>query len=94
MVFKSCEGHNFFIEDAVEEDNIIQYNLAISTRPSNSLLNSDQRATAFWITNAYNTIQHNHAVGGAQTGFWVNPPSVSGLLLNNIDICPQITLNL
>lgn len=74
----NCMGHNFFIEDAVEEDLIIQYNLAIKTKPSNSLLNSDQKATAFWITNTYNTIQHNHAAGGVQMGFWVNPPEESG----------------
>ncbi|CAG5091675.1 Oidioi.mRNA.OKI2018_I69.PAR.g13192.t1.cds [Oikopleura dioica] len=66
-------GHNFFIEDGCEEDNIIQYNLAIKTKPSNSLLNSDQKATAFWITNTFNTIQHNRAAGGVQMGYWVNP---------------------
>ena len=57
-------GHNYFIEDAVEEDLIIQYNLAIHTKPSFSLLTSDQRPTSFWITNTFNTIQHNHAAGG------------------------------
>ncbi|CBY18098.1 unnamed protein product [Oikopleura dioica] len=66
-------GHNFFIEDGCEEDLIIQYNLAIKTKPSNSLLNSDQKATAFWITNPFNTIQHNRAAGGVQMGYWVNP---------------------
>ena len=83
----NCMGHNFFIEDAVEEDLLIQYNLAVKTKQSTSLLSSDQKATAFWITNAYNTIQHNHAAGGAQVGFWVNPPPESGHA--NAD-CPPI----
>ena len=83
----NCMGHNYFIEDAVEEDLLIQYNLAVKTKQSFSLLASDQKAAAFWITNAYNTIQHNHAAGGAQVGFWVNPPPESGH--SNAD-CPPI----
>ena len=83
----NCMGHNYFIEDAVEEDLLIQYNLAVHIKPSFSLLTSDQRATGFWITNTYNTIQHNHAAGGAQVGFWVNPPEESGHA--NAD-CPPI----
>ncbi|CBY36829.1 unnamed protein product, partial [Oikopleura dioica] len=82
-----CKGHNFFIEDAVEEDLIIQYNLAMMVKPSQSLLNTDQKATGFWITNTYNTIQHNRVAGSAQMGFWVNAPSVSGHA--NAD-CPPI----
>ena len=83
----NCMGHNFFIEDAVEEELIIQYNLAMRTKPSYSMLNSDQKAAGFWITNTGNIIQHNHVAGGAQNGFWVNPPPISGHA--NAD-CPPI----
>ena len=59
----------------------------MKTLPSFSLLASDQKATAFWITNTFQTFQHNHAAGGAQVGFWVNPPPESGHA--NAD-CPPI----
>ena len=57
------------------------------TKPSMSLLSSDQRAAAFWITNTFNTIRHNHAAGGAQVGYWVSSPPESGHA--NAD-CPPI----
>ena len=37
----NIKGLSFFIEDGVEVDNIVQYNLAVYTRQSNSLLNPD-----------------------------------------------------
>ena len=52
-----------------------QYNLGIFARPSSSMLNTDQTATTFWITNTNNIIRHNHAAGGANFGFWINPPA-------------------
>ena len=70
-----CEGHNFFIEDGFEEMNTIQYNLGVFARPSSSMLNTDQKATTFWVTNTNNRIRHNHAAGGAFFGFWINPPA-------------------
>jgi len=70
-----CEGHNFFIEDGWEQNNTIQYNLGIFARPSSSMLNTDQSATTFWVTNTNNRVRHNHAAGAAFFGFWINPPS-------------------
>ena len=74
----NCMGHNFFIEDGCEEHNLIQYNLAMRIKPASSMLNTDMKAAGFWITNTFNTIQHNHAAGGAQVGYWVNPPPSVG----------------
>ena len=50
-VVYDIQGLSFFIEDGKEENNIVQYNLAIGTKSSSSLLNTDVTPAAFWITN-------------------------------------------
>ena len=40
-VYHKCMGHTMFIEDAIETKNLIENNLVIDTRESNSLLNTD-----------------------------------------------------
>ena len=50
-VVYDVKGLSFFIEDGMEENNIVQYNLAIYTRQSLSLLNADVTPASFWITN-------------------------------------------
>ena len=44
-------GLAFFMEDAVEERNILRYNLGIMNKKSSSLLNVDSTPAVFWITN-------------------------------------------
>jgi hypothetical protein len=44
-------GHTYFFEDGIEQNNTVQYNLAVYTRPSNYHLNTDQTPASFWITN-------------------------------------------
>ena len=66
----NVKGLTFFIEDGVEEDNIIQYNLAVFTRQSNSLLNPDIQPGSFWVVNPNNIIQHNAVAGSTHFGFW------------------------
>ena len=66
----NVKGLSFFIEDGVEENNIIQYNLAVFTRQSNSLLNPDIQPGSFWIVNPNNIIQHNAAAGSTHFGYW------------------------
>lgn len=34
-------GHTFFVEDAIETKNVLKHNLALLTRRSMSLLNTD-----------------------------------------------------
>ena len=68
-------GLTFFIEDGVEEDNILQYNLAIMTKKSSSLLNVDAIPSSFWITNANNIFRHNHVAGSTHFGYWFNAPT-------------------
>uniref|UniRef100_UPI0037E8D1AF fibrocystin-L-like n=1 Tax=Semicossyphus pulcher TaxID=241346 RepID=UPI0037E8D1AF len=63
-------GGAFFIEDGIETENILQYNLAVFVRQSTSLLNDDVTPAAYWVTNPNNIIRHNAAAGGTHFGFW------------------------
>ncbi|XP_037084616.1 fibrocystin-L-like, partial [Pollicipes pollicipes] len=49
-------GHAFFTEDGIEAYNTIQYNLAIFTRTSSSLLNVDVTPASFWVVNPTNIV--------------------------------------
>ena len=42
-------GHAIFTEDGVEQNNVVQYNLAVYTRTSSSLLNVDVTPSSFWV---------------------------------------------
>ncbi|XP_068189914.1 fibrocystin-L-like [Antennarius striatus] len=63
-------GGAFFIEDGIETQNILQYNLAVFVKQSTSLLNDDITPAAFWVTNPNNIIRHNAAAGGSHFGYW------------------------
>nr|XP_018672072.2 fibrocystin-L-like [Ciona intestinalis] len=63
-------GGAIFIEDGIETNNVIQYNLAIFVKQSTSLLNDDVTPAAYWVTNPNNIIRHNHAAGGTHFGAW------------------------
>ena len=60
----NVKGLSFFLEDGVEEYNTLQYNLAVFTRMSNSLLNPDINPASFWIVNPNNKFRHNSCAGG------------------------------
>ena len=72
----NIKGLTFFLEDGVEMYNTIQYNLAIFTRMSNSLLNPDINPASFWIVNPFNKFRHNACAGGTHHCFWLRPASV------------------
>ncbi|XP_062266639.1 PKHD1 like 1, tandem duplicate 1 [Platichthys flesus] len=63
-------GGAFFIEDGIETENILQYNLAVFVKQSTSLLNDDVTPAAYWVTNPNNIVRHNAAAGGTHFGFW------------------------
>ncbi|NET35262.1 MAG: hypothetical protein F6K19_25080, partial [Cyanothece sp. SIO1E1] len=75
-------GHSFYIEDGVETGNRFANNLAMLPRSTPDKVrlgdltmtnqkNSGERASAFWITNAGNEFEGNHAVGvPSGQGFW------------------------
>lgn len=92
--FYNTIGHTVFLEDGVEENNIITYNVAAltvrpapgtETTPSDNSHNEAQNRTpsSFWITNPNNTIEYNVAAGSEGTGYWfVLPNAVIGLSAN------------
>ena len=67
-------GLMFFLEDAVEENNILRYNLGILNKKSAALLNVDVTPSVYWIPNPNNIFYGNRAVGSSHFGFWFNPP--------------------
>ena len=50
-------GHAFFTEDGIEAYNVIQYNLAVFTRTSSSLLNVDVTPASYWVVNPTNIVR-------------------------------------
>jgi hypothetical protein len=70
IVTYNIKGLSFFIEDGIEENNIVRRNLAVYTKQSSSLLNPDVTPAAFWIVNPNNQIYENAAAGGTHFGFW------------------------
>lgn len=82
-------GHTFFIEDGIETNNFLQNNLAIMTKQSFSLLNTDQTPASFWITNPDNIFMDNHAAGSPMYGFWLDlAPNPTGLSFTPL-VCPD-----
>ncbi|XP_068250285.1 fibrocystin-L-like [Palaemon carinicauda] len=63
-------GHAIFTEDGIEQNNVIQYNLAVYTRSSSSLLNVDITPSSYWVVNPNNIVRHNAAAGGTHFGYW------------------------
>ena len=83
-------GHTFFIEDAVETNNIIRNNVGILTKSSFSLLNTDYTPATFWITNPSNFFEKNRAAGSHFYGFWMDLPiGATGLNAGLSTICPR-----
>ncbi|XP_063856678.1 fibrocystin-L-like isoform X4 [Scylla paramamosain] len=63
-------GHAIFTEDGVEQNSVVQYNLAVYTRTSSSLLNVDVTRSSFWVVNPNNIFRHNAAASGTHFGYW------------------------
>jgi cell migration-inducing and hyaluronan-binding protein len=82
------KGHGYFLEDGVEINNIITYNLGIGAKfpySNKSLLHSDNQfvqsdagmgrfpnVSVFWVSNPQNTLANNVASGSVGTGFWMS----------------------
>lgn len=88
-VVYNAKGHNFFIEDAIETNNYLEKNLAILTKKSWSLLNSDASPASFWITNPNNIFRGNRAAGSTNYGYWFDTkPNPTGPSFDP-NICPE-----
>ena len=59
-VFYNIKGHAIFIETAIEEKNLIEYNLVVKVVTSFSLLASDQQPAGIYVTNP-----NNHFIGNS-----------------------------
>jgi hypothetical protein len=82
-------GHTFFIEDAAETNNHLERNLAVKTKRSWSLLNTDQTPASFWITHPDNQFIGNHAAGSDRYGFWFDLQEHSIGPSFDPNICPE-----
>ncbi|XP_047483519.1 fibrocystin-L-like isoform X2 [Penaeus chinensis] len=82
-------GHAIFTEDGNEEDNVFEYNLAVFTRLSSSLLTADLTPASFWIVNPNNLVRHNAAAGGTHFGFWYRLESSPSGPSAGSDHCPN-----
>lgn len=69
-VYYNTRGHTIFVEDGVETQNRVEYNLVIKTEPSFSLLNTDSTPACFWLTNPDNILVGNVCAGSDHYGFW------------------------
>jgi cell surface hyaluronidase len=70
------QGHGFYLEDGIEENNVIAENLGMSVHSSQDgkPTASDKEASVFWISNPNNTLRNNIAAGSDNTGFWLGFP--------------------
>ena len=82
-------GHNYFIEDGIETNNLIEDNLGISTIQIWTLINTDVTAATYWITNPNNIVRRNRAAGGDWFGFWYKLENRVVGPSSNPDICPD-----
>ena len=82
-------GHAFFIEDGAETNNYLVRNLALRTRRSWSLLNTDQTPASFWITHPNNYFIDNHAGGSDRYGFWFDLQEHPTGPSADSSICPE-----
>ena len=82
-------GHAYFLEDGIEENNIIQDNLGVFVRASSSLLNVDITPATFWVVNPNNVVRRNAAAGGTHFGFWYRlPQNPTGPSFTS-SVCPR-----
>lgn len=84
----NVKGHNYFIEDGIETNNLLQYNLAISSIQVWTMLQTDISVASFWVTHPTNNFRYNHAAGSDFYGLWYEiKPNPDGPSACN-DVCP------
>ncbi len=81
-ICQDVRGHAFFMEDGVERRNVLDGNLALTTRPpeTGKLMQVHEGdvfqagPSGFWLTNPDNTVRNNHAGDVFGNGFWMAIP--------------------
>jgi hypothetical protein len=70
-------GHCYFLEDGTEWDNLLKDNVGAVIkhfpRPSQRLIETDDRPSVYWWSNADNDFIGNVAAGAFGYGFWLTP---------------------
>jgi hypothetical protein len=93
----NIKGHAIFLEDAVEQRNIIEGNLVMKVRsPIDSLSTTPHEkaghmcgaTTAYWLTNPNNTVRNNVAADAQGNGFWLSYPEKPVKQGKNVPIRP------
>ena len=83
-----AKGHNFFIEDGVETQNVLEHNLVISSLQTFNMMQTDISVASYWITNPTNHLRFNRAAGGDFYGFWYEIKAHPDGPSATVDICP------
>lgn len=63
-------GHNIFLEDGIETNNVIENNLLISSLQASFMLQTDITVASIWITNPLNIVRGNRCAGSDFYGMW------------------------
>lgn len=84
----NARGHNYFLEDGVETNNVFQDNLAIGSIQSWTMLQTDITVSSYWFTHAYNIVRNNRAGGSEWYGFWYEIKPHPDGPSSTSDICP------
>jgi hypothetical protein len=66
-------GHGFFLEDGVEQHNVLTNNLVMGVRyvpDGKAIRKSDAVPSEFWVSNPSNDLVGNSAAGGQGAGIW------------------------
>lgn len=71
----NIRGHSIFVEDGVEQFNVIEGNLIANTMKSYASLKSDLKPASFWTASPTNIWRHNVAAGCTNDGYWFELPS-------------------
>ena len=53
-------GHNIFVEDGIETNNVIRNNLIVSSRAVNNMLQTDTSVASIWVTHPTNHVYVVH----------------------------------
>lgn len=81
-------GHNIFLEDGIETNNLIENNLVISSLSASFMLQTDITVASIWITNPSNDVLNNHCAGSDFYGMWYEiKPYPDGPSATD-DVCP------
>ena len=87
-------GHGFYLEDGIETGNKLIGNLAVLVRrpvDGEALTPSDEKASAFWISNPDNVVNRNVAAGAPHAGFSLSFPEHPVGMSATSDVWPSRT---